>query len=149
MVGTPPLLHLDLVQKLQWRCQKGHTWKAKVVYRTGPNGTNCPTCASSGFKPGQPAWFYLLERPGEQQLGITNERDIRLRFHSRYGWVEVEVVGPFPGDQVLDLEKKPKKWLRRDVGLVPGTHENWFTARLEVNSLAELKAVSVVETDLF
>ncbi len=134
---------------LQWRCQKGHTWKAKVVYRTGPNGTNCPTCASSGFKPGQPAWLYLFERPGEQQVGVTNEPEVRLKRHERNGWVEVEVVGPFPGDQVLDLEKKLKKWLRREVGLVPGTHENWFTARLEVNSLAELKAVSGVETDLF
>jgi hypothetical protein len=32
---------------------------------------------------------------------------------------------------------------------VPGTHENWFTARMEVQSLAELKARSGVETDLF
>ena len=135
--------------KLQWRCQKGHIWKATVVDRTVPNGTSCPTCASHGFKPGQAAWLYLLERPGEQQLGITNDRDVRLRFHSRYGWVEVEVVGPFPGDQVLDLERKLKKWLRKEVGLVPGTLENWFTARLEVNSLAQLKAVSGVETDLF
>jgi hypothetical protein len=59
------------------------------------------------------------------------------------------MVGPFPGEQVLATEKKLKKWLRREVGLVPGTHENWFTAKLEVNSLAELKAVSGVETDLF
>jgi Resolvase, N terminal domain len=33
--------------------------------------------------------------------------------------------------------------------LVPATHENWFTASLEVQSLAELKARSGVETDLF
>ena len=58
------------------------------------------------------------------------------------------MVGPFR-DQVLDLEKKLKKWLRREVGLVPGTHENCFTAKLEVNSLDELEAVSAVETDLF
>ena len=59
------------------------------------------------------------------------------------------MVGPFPGEQVLATEKKLKQWLRREVGLVPGTRENWFTAKLEVNSLAELKAVSGVETDLF
>jgi len=59
------------------------------------------------------------------------------------------VVGPFPGNEVLALEKKLKKWLRKEVGLVPGTHENWFTASLEVQSLAELKARSGVKTDLF
>jgi hypothetical protein len=32
---------------------------------------------------------------------------------------------------------------------VPGTQKNWFTARLEVQSLAELKARSGVETELF
>ena len=117
--------------------------------RTPPSSTGCPNCAESGFKENLPAWFYLLARPGEQQIGVTNYKDNRLRTHSKSNWQELEVVGPFPGDQVLDLEKKVKKWLRRDVGLVPGTHENWFTARLEVNSLAELKAVSGVETDLF
>jgi hypothetical protein len=50
---------------------------------------------------------------------------------------------------VLALEKKLKKWLRKEVGLVPGAQENWFTARMEVQSLAELKARSGVETDLF
>ena len=73
----------------------------------------------------------------------------RSSTHRRNGWQEVQMVGPFPGDQVLDLEKKLKKWLRREVGLVPGTHENCFTAKLEVNSLDELEAVSAVETDLF
>jgi hypothetical protein len=72
-----------------------------------------------------------------------------LQEHSPDGWYELEVAGPYPGDQVLALEKKLKKWLRKEVGLVPGTHENWFTASLEVQSLAELKARSGVETDLF
>jgi hypothetical protein len=136
-------------KKYQWRCEKGHTWKALVTNRTPPNSTGCPECSVSGFKESLPAWFYLLERPGEQQLGVTNEPEVRLSTHSRNGWQEVQMVGPFPGEQVLATEKKLKKWLRREVGLVPGTHENWFTAKLEVNSLAELKAVSGVETDLF
>ena len=59
------------------------------------------------------------------------------------------MVGPFPGEQVMALEKKLKRWLRKEVGLVPGTHENWFSASLEVRSLAELKARSGVETELF
>ena len=133
----------------QWRCQMGHTWMARVSQRTPPQSNGCPTCSPSGFKPGQPAWFYLLQRPGEQQIGVTNEPEVRLVNHSKNGWFKVELVGPFPGDQVLALEKKLKKWLRKEVGLVPGAQENWFTARMEVQSLAELKARSGVETDLF
>ena len=134
----------------KWCCQKcGHTWQASVYNRTPPTSSGCPKCCESGFNPGSQAWFYLLERPGEQQLGITNYKEDRLYKHSRSGWSEVEVVGPFPGDQVLATEKKFKKWLRKEVGLVPGTTENWFTARMEVQSLAELKARSGIETDLF
>jgi len=133
----------------RWRCALGHTWNTTIALRTPPHSRGCPECAETGYKPSKPAWFYLLERPGEQQLGITNKKEGRLYTHSRNGWQELEVVGPFPGDQVLALEKKLKKWLRKEVGLVPGTHENWFTASLEVQSLAELKARSGVETNLF
>ena len=132
-----------------WCCDKGHKWKAVVSDRTPPSSNGCPDCAETGFKPSLPAWFYLLQRPGEQQLGVTNYLDNRLRYHAKRGWSEVEVVGPCPGEAVLTTEKSFKRWLRTAVGLVPGTHENWFTAKLEVQSLAELKAKSGVETELF
>ncbi len=132
-----------------WKCTHGHKWLAQVNSRTPPANTGCPECAEFGFKTTKEAWFYLLERPGEQQLGVTNSKEERLTTHARNGWVEVEVVGPFPGKQVLETEKKLKQWLRKEVGLVPGTRENWFTAKLEVRSLAELKTKSGVETDLF
>lgn len=134
---------------LPWNCNQGHTWLASVANRTPPTSSGCPECAEYGFKPGLPAWFYLLERPGEQQLGVTNYKEDRLRTHANFGWQELEVIGPFPGDQVLALETKLKQWLRKEVGLVPGTRENWFTAQLEVRSLAELKARSGVVNHLF
>ncbi|WP_259724978.1 zinc-ribbon domain-containing protein [Synechococcus sp. CS-1332] len=133
---------------MPWRCKKGHTWNATVVNRTG-NSSGCPECAEFGFKRELPAWFYLLERPGEQQLGITNRREGRVYEHYLNGWVLIEMIGPFPGEIVLATEIRFKKWLRKEVGLVPGTHENWFTARMEVQSLAELKERSGIETDLF
>jgi hypothetical protein len=136
-------------KKLPWLCAKGHRWKALVSSRTPPQSSGCPECSESGFKPSLPAWFYLLYRPGEQQFGITNVPQKRLKTHGISGWQELEVVGPFPGEQVQAAEKKLKQWLRNEVGLVPGTHENWFTASLEVQSLAELKARSGVETELF
>ena len=134
---------------LRWRCKEGHTWETQVNNRTPPANSGCPECAEFGFKTTKEAWFYLLERPGEQQLGVTNNLDDRLRHHVKHGWSEVEVVGPFPGEVVLTTEKSFKRWLKAEVGLVPGTHENWFTAKLEVQSLAELKAKSGVETELF
>ena len=135
-------------KKLPWLCKEGHRWRTGVNARTGANKSGCPDCAEYGFKPGKPSWLYLLERPGEQQLGVTNEPGVRLKHHSSNGWTEVEVVGPFAGKLVLETEKTLKKWLKKEVGLVPGTHENWFTAKLEVRSLAELKAKSGVETEL-
>lgn len=131
----------------KWRCSEGHTWSTKVSVRT--KGKGCPDCAKPGFKPGLEGWFYLLERPGEQQLGVTNELEVRLGAHARNGWQEVEVTGPHPGEKVFEVEKALKKWLRLEVGLVPGKHENWFTTALEVRSLAELRQRSGVETDLF
>ncbi|WP_413744428.1 zinc-ribbon domain-containing protein [Synechococcus sp. MIT S9451] len=132
----------------RWRCPKCKKNYPQTIANRA-NGCGCRECAKYGFKKSLPAWFYLLERPGEQQLGITNEPEVRLKNHQRYGWVELEVVGPANGKLVLETEKVLKQWLRTKVGLVPYTHENWFTSKLEVRSLAELKAKSGVETELF
>lgn len=42
------------------------------------------------------------------------------------------------GDLVYEQELLIKQWLRRTVGTLAGTSENWSTAILEVRSLAEL-----------
>ena len=131
-----------------WHCPKcKENYFQKVADRA--EGSGCPECAEYGFKKNLPAWFYLLKRPGEQQLGVTNEPEVRLQKHKRNGWVELEVVGPAQGGLVLETERLFKQWLKAEVGLVPGTQENWFTSKLEVRSLAELKAKSGVETELF
>jgi hypothetical protein len=90
-----------------------------------------------------------MEKPGEQQIGITNVVEQRLRTHSTNGWSLIEVVGPFSGAEVLETETKLKRWIKRKVGAIPGTSENWSTTSVEVRSLAELKRISEVETDLF
>ncbi len=136
-------------RKVKWKCSKcSNKWQTQVNARTPPHNTGCPECAESGFKKELPAWFYLLERPGEQQLGVTNFKENRLKTHAKNGWEEVEVLGPAEGSLVLETEKRFKQWLKAEVGVVPGTSENWFTAKLEVRSLAELKAKSGVETEL-
>jgi hypothetical protein len=54
------------------------------------------------------------------------------------------------GDRkVLDTERAFKQWLKKEIGLMEGTTENWSTTKMEVQSLAELKERSGLETDLF
>jgi predicted GIY-YIG superfamily endonuclease len=112
--------------------------------------TGCPICAEYGFNPGKDAWFYLMERTGEQQLGVTNDLPTRLKTHERNGWNLVEHTSvPSRGQKVLDIEKAFKQWLKKEIGLIKGTTENWSTTSMQVQSLAELKERSGIETDLF
>jgi hypothetical protein len=137
-------------KKVWWQCSKHpeHIWGAQISDRV--SGRGCPICAEYGFNPAKDAWFYLMQRAGEQQFGITNTLPDRLRTHERNGWTLLEhTVKPAPGEKVFAVEKLLKKWLREEIGLVKGATENWSTTSMEVQSLAELKARSGIETDLF
>jgi hypothetical protein len=136
-------------QKKDWKCKKDHIYASTVDKRTR-NGTGCPTCAEYGFDPEKDAWFYLMQRPGEQQLGISNVLVDRLKTHQRNGWTLLEhTIEGSSGKKVQETEALFKKWLKKEIGLIKGTTENWSTISMEVQSLAELKARSGIETDLF
>ena len=136
-------------QKVWWQCSNDpeHEWVAQLHSRA--KGSGCPVCAEYGFNPGRDACFYLMQRPGEQQLGISNVLSVRLRTHEKNGWTLLEHTEPAPGQKVLDTETLLKKWLKKEIGVIEGTTENWSTTSMEVQSLAELKAKSGIETDLF
>ena len=134
--------------KMSWKCQEGHIWNAEVGQRTY-GGRGCRISAETGFNPDKPAWFYLMQRPGEQQLGITNTLKDRMRTHKKDGWIAIEVTGPHSGQEVLDTEDALKKWLKKEVELVPKKRENWYISKMEVHSLAELKEKSGIETTIF
>ena len=138
-------------KKVWWQCSThpDHEWVSSIDHRGG-KGTGCPNCAEYGFNPEKDAWFYLMERPGEQQLGISNVLVDRLRIHESNGWSLIEHTSiPSIGQKVLDTENAFKKWIKKEIGLMEGTTENWSTTKMEVQSLAELKARSGIETDLF
>ena len=135
-------------KNLQWRCNQGHIWATKVSHRTGVD-SGCPACAERGFNPSADAWFYLMSRPGEQQIGISNNLRERFSTHAKRGWQEIDFAGPFPGQEVLSTERLIKIWLRQAVGLIEGTTENWSTSAMEVHSLGELKRRSGIKTDIF
>ena len=145
----PSTVVAGTVKKKDWKCKEGHIYYSTVNGRT-KNGNGCPICAESGFNPEKDAWFYLMQRPGEQQLGISNVITNRLRTHESNGWSLIEHTSiPSKGQKVLDTEKAFKMWLKKEIGLMEGTTENWSTTKMEVQSLAELKARSGIETDLF
>tara|TARA_B100000965_G_C19127131_1_gene555855 strand:+ start:186 stop:587 length:402 start_codon:yes stop_codon:yes gene_type:complete len=133
---------------MNWKCQKKHKWETTIVQRTF-NGSGCPDCAESGYKRDKPAWFYLMKKEGEQQFGITNFISKRIKFHQRFNWITVEKTGPHNSYEVYETEKKLKSWLKKEIGVIEGTQENWYITDLEVHSLAELKDKSGIKTTIF
>ncbi len=144
----PSTVLFGTIKRMPWKCEKGHKWSASLDSRTRQE-SGCPVCAETGFNPDKPAWFYLMKREGEQQFGITNVLSKRMQFHARFNWIKIEVTGPHQGQKVLDTENKLKKWLKKEVGLIPDKQENWCTSKMEVHSLAELKEKSGIETSIF
>ena len=136
-------------KKMYWKCKEGHIYSSLVANRTG-KGSGCSQCADYGFNIGKSAWFYLMRRLGEQQFGITNDLPTRIKRHKKNGWILLEhTIEGASGKKVQETEALFKKWLKKEIGLIKGTTENWSTTSMEVQSLAELKARSGIETDLF
>jgi hypothetical protein len=79
-----------------------------------------------------------MQRQGEQQVGITGNLKIRTSHHAGSGWILVDALGPMQGSLAYEKELLIKHWLRRTVGTLAGTTENWSTVGLEVHSLGEL-----------
>ena len=145
---NPSEVHFGAEIKRKFICSKGHQWVTLVSSRTRSK-TGCPSCADHGFNPLKPSWFYLMARPGEQQLGITNDWKTRRNFHQNKGWEVIDIVGPISGNDALATETLFKRWLSKSIGLIDGTRENWSTISLEVNSLKELKSRSGIVTQIF
>ena len=136
-------------KKLSWKCEFGHTWKTKIIARTGFNKTSCPTCSVSGFDPNKIAWLYLMGKKDEQQIGITNVIKKRVQKHKREGWKEIDQIGPYNGQKISEIEKELKLWIKKNIGLVPNKLENWYTKDLKISSLKDLKKISNLKTNLF
>tara|TARA_B100000212_G_scaffold339762_2_gene318870 strand:+ start:190 stop:1518 length:1329 start_codon:yes stop_codon:yes gene_type:complete len=133
-------------EKMPWKCSKGHKWISSISNRTSGHG--CPNCADYGFKPGELAWLYLMNRPGEQQFGITNNLERRTQAHQVFGWTRVDAIGPHEGIEIFNLEKELKSWLSQNIGVIPGTTENWYTRDLRVLNLSELLEKSGIYSSL-
>jgi hypothetical protein len=111
-------------------------------------GHGCPFCAIGGFDSTLSGYFYFMKRFGELQIGITNYPSQRISHHVRNGsWQLIDCIGPYEGIRILDFETRIKRWLRKVVGTIAGTKENWKTQRLNANSLTELLDVVGIGMD--
>jgi len=139
-------------KKLNWKCIEGHSWTATVGSRTRLDASNCPSCAKSGFSPERPAWLYFLRHDAwnMQQIGITNEPEVRLAKHKRSGWEVIEVRGPMPGEVTRKwersiLEALSDKSIKRASTLIAGRFdgytEAWGVDEYQAFSIRELMEI--------
>lgn len=132
--GDPKTFTYGSNRKLKWKCEFGHEWVVSPAVRTGKGGTNCPSCAESGFDPNEQAWLYFLAHPDWEmlQIGITNSPDVRLEVHSRLGWEVIEVRGPMMGDVAKGWEQDILGMIRaKGVPLGRSNHGEKFTGYTE------------------
>jgi len=134
-------------EKVRWKCQYDHRWKAVVASRS--SGRGCPTCAQGGFDPNKPAWLYFIDHFNLQmfQIGITNVPDDRLAVHKRGGWEVIELRGPMDGHYTRQLEtdclhalEKRGAVLGHKAGIekFDGFSEAWTKRSLKVTSIKQI-----------
>jgi hypothetical protein len=127
-----------------WKCPSGHRWRTSVN-----NVRGCPTCAQSGYDPGQPGWLYFIHHYELSmfQIGISNFPEKRLSDHSRRGWEVVEVRGPMDGHLAQDLETAILRAVERrgallghkaEVAKFDGYSEAWMKGSLSVTGFKQL-----------
>jgi len=144
--GWDPTKYLPGSQhRVNWKCERGHRWEATIANRTF--GRGCPSCAKGGYDPNKPGYMYLMERTGEQQIGITNVPDDRIGHHRDNGWSLLELTPAADGHAVRTLETLLRRWLKAEIGVLPGTAENWSTADLEIRSLRALMGLAAINPE--
>jgi hypothetical protein len=142
--------------KVKWKCLMGHVWRQTISERK--SGTNCPSCAKSGFDPNKEGWLYFLFHPDWEmlQIGITNVPDDRLLTHKRLGWEVLELRGPMDGDLARQWETDILRMLRKKSAVVGSTDiagkftgytESWIKNSFPVSSLKELMEIVRLNED--
>lgn len=136
--------------KAFWKCSKCNYIYASQIRNRVIAKTGCPQCSKSTYDPAKAAWLYLVERPGQLKIGITNIVDgigSRLAFHKRSGWKQIDILGPHDGGYIRHLEKRIKHALDKK-GIPRGADafrerfggftEAWQTVDLDVPTIKDL-----------
>jgi hypothetical protein len=117
--------------------------------RTGKGGSDCPTCAETGFDPNADGYLYFISHSNWEmfQIGITNDPDRRIGKHKRSGWELLEIRGPMDGHLTQQWETAILRMLRakgadlsnrKIAGKFDGFSEAWSKSTFEVKSIKEL-----------
>ena len=79
---SPDSIGINSNKKIWWKCSEGHEWYVSPNQRLTYN-TNCPNCATSGYKTELDGFLYLhlviVDSKKGLKYGITNFPDHRLK----------------------------------------------------------------------
>ena len=89
-----------------------------------------------------------MERPGEFQIGITNDIKTRAKRHEREGWIMLDKRGPTSGEEILKFETELKRWIKENIGTIEGKRENWESSKLSVITLKELQTLTGITSNI-
>lgn len=135
--------------KREFICENKHIWKTTIGHRTESNATGCPTCAKTGFSPGEKGYLYFLSHPlwDMYQIGITNIPEDRINRHKKLGWDLLEIRGPMDGHLTQKWETGILRMLKakgadlsnsKIAGKFDGYSEAWSKSTFQVKSISEL-----------
>lgn len=146
----PSIVSQESRLQVLWQCPNCPTMYWSSIKNRAHCRTGCPNCTKGSFRRNELGWVYLIARPGQLKIGITNTVNgtgIRLRRHSYSGWTQLDMIGPMDGEAAHQLELRIKHEL--DVKRIPrgdqafmgrfdGYTEAWQTVDLDVSTLKEL-----------
>lgn len=139
-----------------WKCTicKNPYWlSVNDMQRRAKQGSYlvCDCCTAGGsFRRNDLGWVYLVGRPGQLKIGITNTVNTtgnRIKRHRKNGWTQLDMIGPMDGEAAHQLELRIKHELdakgipRGDqafMGRFDGYTEAWQTVDLDVSTLRAL-----------
>ena len=146
----PSTISQQSLLQVLWQCPNCSTMYWSSIRNRAQCRTGCPNCTKGSFRRNELGWVYLITRPGQLKIGITNTVNgtgIRLRRHGYSGWTQLDMIGPMDGEAAHQLELLIKHELdikripRGDqafMGRFDGYTEAWQTVDLDVSTLREL-----------
>lgn len=123
---TPETISPRAGYEVFWKCRQGHASFKSAVWNRAVAETGCPNCANYGFKKGEAALLYFIERldseqfRGARKIGITNlaSSKTRLRHWLYQGFTVIHTVSHPNGALISKLEDVLlKDWIRGEMGL--------------------------------
>ena len=88
-------------KKVEWQCDKGHKWYAKIYSRTGNNSTGCPVCSLAGMSNKERELVDIVKSLVGDTKVLTNVTDILPNK------LELDIVVP---DKKIAIEFNGVRW---------------------------------------